>query len=124
MAMHLPFGGPTANPGYASFENFMCFSSSFFFFKKNFVRMINFDCFFFFLVLPQILYKNVAHPKLSAFIKSRTWLNKSEEFLVFPHSQSEFEGGASHYVDSIEEVCLKHKMQFHPCFRHLSSGRL
>lgn len=52
----------------------------------------------------QIFYKNVAHPKLSAFIKTHSWLNLSEEYLLFPRQESEFKGGAQHYINSIEEV--------------------
>lgn len=52
----------------------------------------------------QILYKNVAHPKLAAFIKKHNWVMESEEYLVFPQNQSEFKGGVFHYLESIEEV--------------------
>ncbi|XP_068657788.1 probable methyltransferase PMT28 isoform X2 [Aristolochia californica] len=50
----------------------------------------------------KVLYKNVAHPKLSAFIKTQNWLSQSNEYLNFLQNQSEFNGGASHYVNSIE----------------------
>jgi len=52
----------------------------------------------------QILYKNVAHPKLAAYIKRHSWLMESEEYLTFPQNQSEFKGGIHHYLESIEEV--------------------
>ncbi|XP_026659777.2 probable methyltransferase PMT28 isoform X2 [Phoenix dactylifera] len=52
----------------------------------------------------KIFYKNVAHPKLSAFIKTHSWLNLSEEYLLFPRQQSEFKGGAQQYLNSIEEM--------------------
>ncbi|KAG1368491.1 hypothetical protein COCNU_14G009590 [Cocos nucifera] len=52
----------------------------------------------------KIFYKNVAHPKLSAFIKTHSWLNLSEEYLLFPRQESEFKSGAQHYINSIEEV--------------------
>lgn len=52
----------------------------------------------------QILYKNVAHPKLAAYIKRHSWLMESEEYLTFPQNQSEFKGGINHYLESIEEV--------------------
>ncbi|KAF8377939.1 hypothetical protein HHK36_031328 [Tetracentron sinense] len=52
----------------------------------------------------KILYKNVAHPKLAAFIKTRSWVTLSEEYLTFPQDQSEFKGGVLHYIESIEET--------------------
>ncbi|XP_058081909.1 probable methyltransferase PMT28 isoform X2 [Magnolia sinica] len=52
----------------------------------------------------KILYRNVAHPKLAAFIKTQSWLNLSGDHLIFPQNQSEFKGGALHYIDSIEEM--------------------
>lgn len=52
----------------------------------------------------QVLYSNVAHPKLAAFIKKNSWLVQSGEYLTFPQNQSEFKGGVQHYLDSIEEV--------------------
>lgn len=60
----------------------------------------------------QILYKNVAHPKLAAYIKRHSWLMESGEYLTFPQNQSEFKGGINHYLESIEEVnsllgCIK-----------------
>lgn len=58
-----------------------------------------------FLVV-KVLYRNVGHPKLSAFAKTRSWLNMSGEHLLFPQGEAEFKGGAHHYVNSIEEVKL------------------
>ncbi|KAL6493104.1 hypothetical protein OROGR_032863 [Orobanche gracilis] len=52
----------------------------------------------------KILYKNVAHPKLSAYIKTQDWLAKSGEYLTFPQNQSVLKGGIQHYLDSIEEM--------------------
>ncbi|EHA8587404.1 putative methyltransferase PMT28 [Cocos nucifera] len=52
----------------------------------------------------KIFYKDVAHPKLSAFIKTQSWLNLSEEFLLFPREESEYKGEAQHYVNSIEKM--------------------
>lgn len=52
----------------------------------------------------KILYKNVAHPKLAAYIKKHRWLVDSGEYLTFPQNQSEFLGGIQHYLESIEEV--------------------
>lgn len=57
--------------------------------------------------LSQILYKNVAHPKLTAFIKKHSWLMESGEYLTFPQNQSEFKGGVFHYLESIEEVSFQ-----------------
>lgn len=54
----------------------------------------------------QIFHKNVAHPKLDAFIKKHRWIVESEEFLIFPQNQSEYKGGVFHYIESIEEVYL------------------
>lgn len=56
------------------------------------------------LLFLQILYKNVAHPKLAAYIKKHNWLVESGEYLTFPQNQSEFKGGVLHYLESIEEV--------------------
>lgn len=52
----------------------------------------------------QVLYKNVAHPKLAAFIKTHSWVVESGEYLMFPQNQSEFKGGVFHYLESLEEV--------------------
>ncbi|GAV58866.1 Methyltransf_29 domain-containing protein [Cephalotus follicularis] len=52
----------------------------------------------------KIFHKNVAHPKLAAYIKRHSWIEESGEYLVFPENQSEFKGGVSHYLDSIEET--------------------
>eukprot|EP00268_Persea_americana_P043292 TRINITY_DN4348_c1_g2_i3.p1 TRINITY_DN4348_c1_g2~~TRINITY_DN4348_c1_g2_i3.p1 ORF type:complete len:718 (+),score=178.65 TRINITY_DN4348_c1_g2_i3:1273-3426(+) len=52
----------------------------------------------------KILYRNVAHPKLAAFIGTHSWLSLSGDYLTFPQNQSLFKGGAHHYVDSIEEM--------------------
>ena len=56
----------------------------------------------------QILYKNVAHPKLAALIKTQRWVMESGEYLTFPQNQSEFKGGVAHYLESIEEVSLRY----------------
>ncbi|XP_043708570.1 probable methyltransferase PMT28 [Telopea speciosissima] len=52
----------------------------------------------------KILYGNVAHPKLSAFIKTRSWITESEQYLTFPQDQSEFKGGVLNYIESIDEM--------------------
>lgn len=52
----------------------------------------------------KILYKNVAHPKLAAYIKRHSWLMESGEYLTFPQNQSVFKGGIHHYLESIEEM--------------------
>lgn len=52
----------------------------------------------------KIFYKNVAHPKLAAYIKKHRWLVDSGEYLTFPQNQSEFLGGIQHYLESIEEM--------------------
>ena len=56
------------------------------------------------MVILQILYKNVAHPKLAAFVKSQSWVVESGEYLTFPPNQTELKGGIMHYLESIEEV--------------------
>ncbi|XP_051124014.1 probable methyltransferase PMT28 isoform X2 [Andrographis paniculata] len=52
----------------------------------------------------KILYKNVAHSKLAAYIKTQDWLIESGEYLTFPQDQSVFKGGTQHYLESIEEM--------------------
>ncbi|KAK3038110.1 hypothetical protein RJ639_029564 [Escallonia herrerae] len=52
----------------------------------------------------KILKKNVAHPKLVAFIKTQSWVVESGEYLTFPQNQSEIMGGIGHYLESIEEM--------------------
>lgn len=52
----------------------------------------------------KVLYKNVGHPKLAAYMKNHNWLIKSGEYLMFPQNQSEFKGGVVHYLESIEEM--------------------
>ena len=54
----------------------------------------------------QILYKNVAHPKLAAYIKTNPWVLESGEYLVFPQNKSNIVGGVDHYLESIEEVLI------------------
>lgn len=61
---------------------------------------LNSHCF----VSLQILYKNLAHPKLAEFVKTQNWVVESGEYLTFPQSQSALKGGIRHYLDSIEEV--------------------
>lgn len=52
----------------------------------------------------KVLYKNVAHPKLAAYLKTVTWALVSGEYLVFPQNQSNVVGGVGHYLESIEEM--------------------
>ncbi|KAJ8540993.1 hypothetical protein K7X08_001809 [Anisodus acutangulus] len=52
----------------------------------------------------KILYKNVAHPKLAAFINKGSWMVESGEYLTFPVNQSIPKGGIQHYLDFIEEM--------------------
>ncbi|PHT84816.1 putative methyltransferase PMT28 [Capsicum annuum] len=52
----------------------------------------------------KILYKNVAHPKLEAFVKKGSWIMESGEYLTFPTNQSIPKGGIQHYLDFIEEM--------------------
>ncbi|CDP07517.1 unnamed protein product [Coffea canephora] len=52
----------------------------------------------------QILYKNVAHPKLAAFVKSQNWVVEAGEYLALPENQSALKGGIQHYLESIEEM--------------------
>ncbi|MCD9639217.1 hypothetical protein HAX54_023596 [Datura stramonium] len=52
----------------------------------------------------KILYKNVAHPKLAAFVKKGSWVVESGEYLTFPTNQSIPKGGIQHYLDFIEEM--------------------
>ncbi|XP_065632187.1 probable methyltransferase PMT28 [Quercus suber] len=52
----------------------------------------------------KILHKNVAHPKLAAFVKKHSWVVESGDYLTFPQNQSEFKGGVLHYLESIEEM--------------------
>lgn len=52
----------------------------------------------------QILYKNVEHPKLAAYIKTQDWLVESGDYLSFPQNQSVVKGGIQHYLESVEEV--------------------
>lgn len=52
----------------------------------------------------RVVYRNVAHPRLSAYVKTRSWLNLTGDYLMFPPGESEFKGGAHHYLDYIEEM--------------------
>uniref|UniRef100_A0A1D1Y9B4 Methyltransferase n=1 Tax=Anthurium amnicola TaxID=1678845 RepID=A0A1D1Y9B4_9ARAE len=52
----------------------------------------------------QIFYRNVAHPKLSAYIKSHSYLRLAADLLLFPHNESVFQGGAAQYLDFIDEM--------------------
>lgn len=67
----------------------------------------------------QISYKNVAHPRLAAYIKKHNWLVESGEYLTFPQNQTEFKGGVLEYLESIEEVffpILSLKFEVPLCF--------
>ncbi|XP_076922657.1 putative methyltransferase PMT28 [Bidens hawaiensis] len=52
----------------------------------------------------KIRFTNVAHPKLTQFIKTQNWVVESGEYLTFPQNQSELTGGIAHYLESIEET--------------------
>ncbi|CAI9116755.1 OLC1v1017993C4 [Oldenlandia corymbosa var. corymbosa] len=52
----------------------------------------------------KIMYKNVAHPKLAAFIKSQDWVMEDGDYLTFPQNQSILKGGIQHYLESVEEM--------------------
>ncbi|CAM8975850.1 unnamed protein product [Rhodiola kirilowii] len=52
----------------------------------------------------KVFYKNVAHPKLAAYMKKHNWIVELGEFLTFPQNQSEFHSGVLHYLESIEEM--------------------
>ncbi|GFP98436.1 probable methyltransferase pmt28 [Phtheirospermum japonicum] len=52
----------------------------------------------------KVFYKNVAHPKLASYMKSKDWLVESGEYITFPQNQSLFKGGIQHYLESIEEM--------------------
>lgn len=54
----------------------------------------------------QVWYGNVGHPRLSSYAKDHSWLNRTGEHLVFPPEESEFKGGARHYIETIDEVTL------------------
>ncbi|KAE8781264.1 putative methyltransferase PMT28 [Hordeum vulgare] len=41
---------------------------------------------------------------LSSYAKDHSWLNRTGEHLVFPPDESEFKGGAKHYIDTIDEM--------------------
>ncbi|KAI4979574.1 hypothetical protein ZWY2020_016327 [Hordeum vulgare] len=51
-----------------------------------------------------VWYGNVGHPRLSSYAKDHSWLNRTGEHLVFPPDESEFKGGARHYIDTIDEM--------------------
>lgn len=52
----------------------------------------------------KILYKNVEHPKLAAFIKTQKWVMEAGKYLNFPQNQTALRGGIQHYLQSIEEM--------------------
>ncbi|KAF8768938.1 hypothetical protein HU200_007078 [Digitaria exilis] len=52
----------------------------------------------------KVWYGNVAHPRLSNYVKGHSWMNHSGEYLMFPPDEWEFKGGARHYVQSIDEM--------------------
>ncbi|KAI4321592.1 hypothetical protein MLD38_034957 [Melastoma candidum] len=52
----------------------------------------------------KVVYKNVAHPKLAAYISRHSWVVESGEHLIFPSNQSEYKGGMLHYLEFIEEM--------------------
>lgn len=52
----------------------------------------------------KILYKNVAHPKLAAYIKKHNWVNESGEYLTFPQNKSAFSGNVLQYLEFIQEM--------------------
>ncbi|XP_019094419.1 PREDICTED: probable methyltransferase PMT28 [Camelina sativa] len=54
----------------------------------------------------KIVYKNVAHPKLAAYIKKHNWVNDSGEYLTFPQNQTAFNGNVLQYLEFIQEVSI------------------
>lgn len=52
----------------------------------------------------KVWYGNVGHPRLSSYAKDHSWLNRTGEHLVFPPEESEFKGGARHYIETIDEM--------------------
>ncbi|KQK12966.1 hypothetical protein BRADI_1g07110v3 [Brachypodium distachyon] len=52
----------------------------------------------------KVWYENIGHPRLASYAKGHSWLNRTGEHLVFPPEESEFKGGASHYIESIDEM--------------------
>ncbi|KAL1207801.1 putative methyltransferase PMT28 [Cardamine amara subsp. amara] len=52
----------------------------------------------------KILYKNVAHPKLAAYIKKHNWVNETSEYLTFPQNQTTFNGNVLQYLEFIQEM--------------------
>ncbi|KAG2303293.1 hypothetical protein Bca52824_031944 [Brassica carinata] len=52
----------------------------------------------------KILYKNVAHPKLAAYIKKHNWVNESGEYLTFPQNKTAFSGNVLQYLEFIQEM--------------------
>ncbi|KAM0899627.1 hypothetical protein ACQ4PT_021151 [Festuca glaucescens] len=52
----------------------------------------------------KIWYGNVGHPRLSSYVKDNSWLNRTGEHLVFLAEESEFKGGAKHYIETIDEM--------------------
>lgn len=52
----------------------------------------------------KILHKNVAHPKLDAYIKTRSWLRESGEYIVFPQNHSDVVNDVAHFLEAIEEM--------------------
>lgn len=54
----------------------------------------------------QILYKNVAHPKLAGYIKKHNWVNESGEYITFPQNKTAFSGNVLQYLEFIQEVSI------------------
>ncbi|XP_078430439.1 S-adenosyl-L-methionine-dependent methyltransferases superfamily protein isoform X2 [Wolffia australiana] len=52
----------------------------------------------------QIFFPNVAHPMLSAYIKSHQWLRLQGDLLLFPRNDSVPEDAGPRYIDFIEET--------------------
>lgn len=52
----------------------------------------------------KIFYRNIAHTKLSVYVKKKSWLNFTEEYLMISQEESEIKGSIDHYLSSIEEM--------------------
>lgn len=57
-----------------------------------------------FVLVTQIWYNNVPHPKLVEYKKEQHWVVKSGDYFIFPGGGTQFKDGVDHYIESIEKV--------------------
>lgn len=60
----------------------------------------------FIYLLFKVWYNNVPHPKLVEYKKDQHWVEKSDDYFIFPGGGTQFKDGVDQYIESIQKVML------------------